>query len=309
MKKLLLVLALTVSGIINAQWTEQEAGNDYSSSSEGFVTLDGQKLSTYLNIYATRGGETINLWVLSGGFTPNSQVTISVIINGDKSTLKTGTLIADKDGDIKINSVVDLDYLFKNTPEVLYIKLGNLVIKVGIVGMLDTLVEAYNISNAAPVVNDPFGGDNPFGEDEVTLSPIFESYLDSYITVAKSVGVDLTFIYDGPIKIYFKDLSSLSDDPTKTILGVAYGSEDDDIVDIAIDPKGWEMLDDLGRTTLLFHELSHDILNASHVDNGAHLMHPTKSYTSILELVNGLTNILVEYRDGTIQKFNENTKY
>ncbi len=114
----------------------------------------------------------------------------------------------------------------------------------------------------------------------------------------------MSFIYDLPIKIYFKDLSTLTDDPSKTILGIAYGSEDDEIIDIAIDPVAWEKLSDLERTTLLYHELSHDILNASHVNDDDHLMHPSNVYNTTVDLVLGLVEIFVEYREGTIQKFN-----
>ncbi len=120
----------------------------------------------------------------------------------------------------------------------------------------------------------------------------------------------MSFIYDNPIKIYFKDLSDVSNDPSKTILGIAYGSENDELVEIAIDRNAWLMLSDLERSALLFHELSHDILNASHVKEvDGHLMHPTSHYTNVNELINGLIGIFVEYREGTIRKFNENTLY
>ena len=119
--------------------------------------------------------------------------------------------------------------------------------------------------------------------------------------IAKNSGVDLSFIYDKPIIIIFKDLQSITG--KRGILGRAKGSDDDDRVEIFIDQRNWAMLSDLERTTTMYHELSHDILNAAHVEDESHLMHPTYQFTSITELVVAMSDIFKKYKDNTLQQF------
>ncbi len=161
MKNLLLGLVLLVSGFVTAQdWTGgvQEDGN-YSATSGYVVTLDGKKLKTYLNVYAVKGSEAIYFWMLQSGFTPNSQVTLSIIFNGDKSTLKTQTLTADADGDVKINALIDAQYILDNEVTVIYFKFKDLVFKADVGGIRDILTEAFVVSEDKSV-KDPFGNDS-----------------------------------------------------------------------------------------------------------------------------------------------------
>lgn len=90
-----------------------------------------------------------------------------------------------------------------------------------------------------------------------------------------------------------------------TILGIANGSRDDDQVFIEIDKKNWSKMNELQRTTTMYHELSHDILNAAHVDDEMDLMHPTYQYKSIAALVIGMTRVFKKYKNGTLIKFKE----
>ena len=91
-----------------------------------------------------------------------------------------------------------------------------------------------------------------------------------------------------------------------SILGIALGSKDDNRIEVLIDGANWMKMSELERTTTMYHELSHDILNAAHVDDEAHLMHPTYQYKDIASLVLGLTEIFQEYKKGTIRTFNHN---
>ena len=125
-------------------------------------------------------------------------------------------------------------------------------------------------------------------------------YLDSYLVIAENAGVDLSAIHDGDINIYFKDISS--SDPG--LLGLAYGMDDDSQVNIAIDYDNWQKMNDLERTTVMYHELSHDILNAKHVDSEAHLMHPSYVFETTPEIVVAMTKIFKQFKEYSNEKTN-----
>ena len=88
-----------------------------------------------------------------------------------------------------------------------------------------------------------------------------------------------------------------------TILGIANGANNDNEVFIEIDKNNWVEMTELEKTTTMYHELSHDILNAMHVDNEDHLMHPTYQYDSIADLILGLTEIFKEYKSKNLKQF------
>ena len=124
-------------------------------------------------------------------------------------------------------------------------------------------------------------------------------YLDSYLAIAENAGVDLSAIHDGAINIYFKNISS----PQRPgLLGLAYGMDDDSQVNIAIDYNNWQRMNDLERTTVMYHELSHDILNAKHVGSETHLMHPSYVFKTTPEIVVAMTKIFKQYRDYSNEK-------
>lgn len=101
--------------------------------------------------------------------------------------------------------------------------------------------------------------------------------------------------------IYFSDLQTRMQ--SKSILGVANGSRNDNEVFIEIDKANWQNMTELQRTTTMYHELSHDILNASHVDDAKDLMYPTYQYDSIAALVVGMTRVFRKYKNKTLQQF------
>ncbi len=69
-------------------------------------------------------------------------------------------------------------------------------------------------------------------------------------------------------------------------------------------------MDELERTATLYHELAHDILNASHnKDVEGHIMHPYNRFKSITQLVEAMAILFQEYKDGTLMVFNEDTSY
>lgn len=123
----------------------------------------------------------------------------------------------------------------------------------------------------------------------------------SYVEIAKEAGVNLKPMLQGKVHVYFSDLQS--EMGKSTILGIARGSANDNEVHVEIDRANWEKMTELQRTTTMYHELSHDILNAAHVDDEMDLMHPTYQYKSIAALVIGMTRVFKKYKNGTLIKF------
>ena len=115
--------------------------------------------------------------------------------------------------------------------------------------------------------------------------------------IAKNAGVDLSAIQSKPINIYFKNISGESG--KSGLLGLAYGMDDDSQVNIAIDYNNWQKMNDLERTTVMYHELSHDILNAKHVESKLHLMHPSYVFETTPQIVVAMTKIFKQFKDYT----------
>ena len=124
-------------------------------------------------------------------------------------------------------------------------------------------------------------------------------YLDSYLAIAENAGVDLSAIHSHPISINFKNISSSS---KPGLLGLAYGMDDDSQVNIAIDYNNWQRMNDLERTTVMYHELSHDILNAKHVESETHLMHPSYVFETTPEIVVAMTKIFKQFKEYSNEK-------
>lgn len=70
--------------------------------------------------------------------------------------------------------------------------------------------------------------------------------------------------------------------------GVSFGYNDDDIIEIYINPLSWEQGSKARRYWLMYHELAHDILNAEHVEaipeNKGKLMYPHSSNFKISDM-------------------------
>lgn len=80
-------------------------------------------------------------------------------------------------------------------------------------------------------------------------------------------------------------------------MGLAYGMDDDSQINISIDIANWNRMNDLERTTVMYHELSHDILNAKHVESTSHLMHPSYVFSTTAEIVVAMTKIFKQYKE------------
>ena len=54
---------------------------------------------------------------------------------------------------------------------------------------------------------------------------------------------------------------------------------------------------DLQKTQLIYHELSHDILNANHVSDENNLMHPNSEFKNIPDLIVAMTQIFKQFNE------------
>ena len=115
-------------------------------------------------------------------------------------------------------------------------------------------------------------------------------YLDMYVNTAKTVGVNLDFVYSQRIKMEYinaRDLFKL-----KGNIGLAFGMYKNDEITVFVNRLQWYKLSLIEKMSVMYHELSHDILNAEHDDSKPNnLMHSTnlpktegELYTQILEV-------------------------
>lgn len=61
--------------------------------------------------------------------------------------------------------------------------------------------------------------------------------------------------------------------PTLDNAAYALGMDLDDVISVVVNREEWDTYNELEKLELMFHELSHDILNAEHVDDVNHLMY------------------------------------
>jgi len=105
----------------------------------------------------------------------------------------------------------------------------------------------------------------------------FEMYLEKFYRDLEHYS-----IYPQKPKTTSLKLSKLDQlDNTTHIHGVSFGSNDDSIIEIYINPSTWEGFNKPMRYFLMYHELAHDILNVDDLettsDNEGKLMYPNVS--------------------------------
>lgn len=130
--------------------------------------------------------------------------------------------------------------------------------------------------------------------------------------LAKINGVDLSSIYEGTISIHFGNLNpeAIKGDKKGRVIARAHGSDNDNQVHVEVDRVVWNSMSELHRTATMYHELSHDILNAAHVNEiDGHLMGTHNKFRTIAELVEAMAMLFEEHKAGTLRIFDENTKY
>lgn len=58
------------------------------------------------------------------------------------------------------------------------------------------------------------------------------------------------------------------------LVGISFGMDNDDIIDIYIDNSFWETSEEMVRKRLIYHELGHDVLNLDHSEDPNNFMFP-----------------------------------
>ena len=110
----------------------------------------------------------------------------------------------------------------------------------------------------------------------------FQVYIDKFY---RDIGV--YGIYPKKPKTTIVRFSNLDQmDNTTHLHGVSFGYENDDLIEIYINPSSWANFNKPKRYYLMYHELAHDILNvddlSSDLSNEGKLMYPAiSSYESI----------------------------
>ena len=91
----------------------------------------------------------------------------------------------------------------------------------------------------------------------------FDMYLDKYYRDIESFGISIVKPRNTSIRFasmqYFKD--------TKDYYGLCYGYDDDSVIEIYINEDAWAKLTRAQKYLIMYHELSHDLLNVDDLPN------------------------------------------
>lgn len=102
----------------------------------------------------------------------------------------------------------------------------------------------------------------------------FNMYVDKFYRDLEYFGVYPVRPED--IIIRFSELEQIKE--TTHIHGISFGYNNDDKIEIYINPNSWSKFNKAQKYFLLYHELAHDVLNADDVEriemNKGHLMYP-----------------------------------
>lgn len=128
-------------------------------------------------------------------------------------------------------------------------------------------------------------------------------YLDAYFDTSLKLGYNLNQIKNTDISIRFlsineeiSDYNNYHDKDSFFAIAFALGMKNDNKIEIVVDYEQWLKLDFFEKTSVMFHELSHDILNAEHDDSFSNnLMHSSRGPQNAEELIDDFKNILVKY--------------
>ena len=108
------------------------------------------------------------------------------------------------------------------------------------------------------------------------------AYLDAFIADAARYNIDLSYVNNGTKRMELWPIARLRQEypnVSNSTKAVAIGScnrfrNNNNIVWVAISQEDWNGWNFGQRLTVVYHELSHDILNMAHSSNPLSLMHP-----------------------------------
>ena len=128
-------------------------------------------------------------------------------------------------------------------------------------------------------------------------------YLDAFLDTSLKLGYNLNQIKNTDVSIRFlsvneeiPDFNNYHDKDSFFAIAFALGMNNDDKIEIIVDYEQWLKLDFFEKTSVMFHELCHDILNAEHDDSySSNLMHSSRGPKNAKELIDDFKNVLFKY--------------
>ena len=297
MRNILLLLLLAIGFTTNAQTkTDETIGGFYvayySDGSAVLVSPQATQVRGTSNVqlyFTVFIDENTLLFSLRDGKDESSYsgqtFTVSVILDGDKSTYQTGKGKGFGTASIDINDVIyKYDAVDIKSAKFVYFKVGEWVFKIDFDGFGEAVEKALTFVEGEE--EDPFGGvsSDPFDTpkknitnsvewteayDLTSLNPFeLSAYLDVFVKDAAAFGIDLSYVYDGSISFEFKN------DPVAGPETIAYTDSlgKDDKVHVVVNPYWWNQASPAKRLAIMYHELGHDILNFDHDSEEGPLM-------------------------------------
>ena len=89
------------------------------------------------------------------------------------------------------------------------------------------------------------------------IDPELKPYLDSFVNIAKLKGIDLSYIYEGNIKIFY------TNNDTKKRVATSYGRNKDNEIIITVYKPRFMARTEEGRKYVMFHKLQTCLLYTS----------------------------------------------
>lgn len=115
-----------------------------------------------------------------------------------------------------------------------------------------------------------------FGVPERNIDPELKPFVDSYISLIESQCPG-KFKYNHQFNVRFGKLEY-------PVIGLCFSPFD--TRNITIDPNNWQSESDSGKLALMYHELSHCILDKNHVDNKKNYLYHSSVDLTSMEVVN-----------------------
>ena len=103
-----------------------------------------------------------------------------------------------------------------------------------------------------------------------------ESYLESFVSLARLKGLDLSYVYDSDITIVWDRMER------GTNVATAYGRNKDKIIIVVNKTRFYQRTEE-GRKYVMFHEFGHDILNFEHLEHPDRGMMEPTAYTGFFK--------------------------
>ena len=135
------------------------------------------------------------------------------------------------------------------------------------------------------------------GSSRVYFNENFDEFVDKFFRELNYYGINKI----RPKKINIKLLPFDQFKQTSHIHGASFGYNNDDIIDIVLNERSWNEFSKAQKHYLIFHELSHDILNLDDLDfrqNEKQIMYPSIGsfkYLTMDDFIDNFHSLLEDY--------------